>query len=201
LCEGVEPRSLVTIALPAPVRSSGDLFAVVRARLERHTLAAPVMRATLRAGDLVAKVGVSRDLFSPEPKAQRALPSLVAELAAEIGAERVGTLGLVDTWDLRGRTCLVPIGARVPPRGSFHPLETSALEPARIVAREHVARVKRSELAEPLLLSRIEAVEWWSRSVPACDVVAAWWSGALGWFEVPLDGEGSEHAFLHGWID
>jgi protein ImuB len=225
LCEGAEPRSIVTIALPAPVRSSSDLFAVVRARLESlsfassvgapaPTLAAPVMRATLRAGDLVAKVGASRDLFTPEPKAERALPPLVAELAAEIGAERVGTLGLVDTWHPRGRTSLVPIhlvrgSTAAPPRppvgtrmsGSFHALETSALEPSRIVVPERVARVKRSDLAEPLLLSRIEAVEWWSRRVPACDVVAAWWSGALGWFEIPLGGEGSEHAFHQGWID
>ena len=198
LCEGVEPQSSVTVALPAPVRSGSDLFAVVRARLERHTLAAPVMRATLRAGDLVARAGASRDLFAPEPKAERALPSLVAELAAEIGGDRVGTLGLVDTWHPCKRTCLVPFGARSPTRTSFHPLETSALEPTRIVPRE---RVKRSKLLEPLLLSRIEAVEWWSRSEPPRDLVAAWWAGGLGWFEVPSTGDESEPAQLRGWID
>ncbi|MGH7439490.1 MAG: Y-family DNA polymerase [Polyangiaceae bacterium] len=209
LCEGVEPLSSVTIVLPVPVRSGSDLFAVVRARLERHaftssveapapTLAAPVVRATLRAGDLVARAGASRDLFSPEPKAERALPSLVAELAAEIGAERVGTLGLVDTWHPCKRTCLVPFGTHVPPRATFHPLETSALEPTRLVPCE---RVKRSKLLEPRLLSRIEAVEWWSRSEPPRDLVAAWWSGGLGWFEVPSTGEESEPAQLRGWID
>jgi protein ImuB len=201
LCAGLPPSSSIAIVVPAPVARAGDLFAVVGARLERHTLAAPVLRASLRASDLVARVGRTSDMLSPEPKAERTLPPLVAELAAELGMDRIGTLELVDTWRPSRRTRLLPFDLRLQGRSndrarraSFHPLETSALEPSRLLLRPG-SRVPREELFEPVLLARVEAIEWWRRSAPRRDVVAAWWSGALGWFEVGEDVE------LRGWVD
>lgn len=196
LCAGAPPLSSISIAVPVPVARPSDLFAVVRARIDRHTLAAPVLRASLRASDLVAREGRMRDLFSPEPKAERSLPPLVAELAAELGADRIGTLELVDTWQPAERTRVVPfrIERDGPRRGRtrYHALETSAIEPSRLSPR---LRVQRDTLSETLFLSRIEANEWWRRSAPRRDVIAAWWGGALGWFEV---GEAVE---LRGWVD
>jgi protein ImuB len=200
LCEGAVALSSISIVVPTPVARGRDLFAVVRARLERHVLAAPVLRALLRASELVPEVGRTRDLLTPEPKAERTLRPLVAELAAELGTERVGLLVLVDTWHPSKRTRLAPFGEQCkerPRRASFHPLEISALEPSRL----HLpgSRVSREELSEPMLLARVEAVEWWRQTHPRRDVIAAWWSGAVGWFEGSLeDGKDVE---LRGWVD
>ena len=202
LCKGENPLSSIAVVIPAPVARAHDLFAVVRARLERHVLAAPVLRASLRACELVASQGRTRDLLSPEPKAERTLPPLVAELAAELGMGRVGVLELVDTWIPSQRTRIAPFNSTSRERAGrapTHPLETSALEPSRLLPSAPGlrlrSRVPAEELSEPLHLVRIEAVEWWRPPVPARDVITAWWSGALGWFEA---GESVE---LRGWID
>jgi protein ImuB len=200
LCGEGAPVSSIVIAVPTPVSRAKDLFAVVRARLERHTLAAPVLRASLRASDLVERGGRTRDLLAPEPKAEHTLPPLVAELTAELGAERVGTLELVDTWQPGQRTRVAPFqGGPDRPRRTFHPLETSAIEPSRLSTCAG-PRVPRGELSDPVLLARVEAVEWWHRSLRRHDVVAAWWSGALGWFESGLESS-PEDLELRGWVD
>ncbi len=209
LCEGSPAETSLSIVLPVPIATGKDLFAVVRVRLERHSLAglpAPVLRASLRACDLVPREGIPRDLLDPEPKAERRLIPLVSELAAELGMERIGVLTLVDTWQPGERTHIAPFNAegvcgRSGKSGSsarsFHPLETSALEPSRVLPSASGPRVSRDALVEPLLLARIEAVEWWRKNVERRDVVAAWWTGAVGWFEVRSDGD----AQLRGWID
>jgi protein ImuB len=212
LCKGESPLFSLAVVIPAPVARAHDLFAVVRARLERHVLAAPVLRASLRACELVASQGRTRDLLSPEPKAERTLPPLVAELAAELGMGRVGVLELVDTWIPSQRTRIAPFNSTSRERAVralAHPLETSALEPSRLLPSSPGlrSRIPAEELSEPLHLVRIEAARWWRRPVPARDVITAWWSGALGWFEAVENVEHVEHAEhverveLRGWID
>jgi protein ImuB len=207
--DAAPPLSSITLVSPVPMSRARDLFAVVRTRLERHTLAAPVLRASLRACDLAAATPRTRDLLSPEPKAERSLPPLVAELVAELGVDRVGTLTLVDTWEPSERTRLLPFN--VQPRHSaaaaapYHAIETSALEPSRLLPP---LRVPCEAVSEPVLLARVEAVEWWRRPTARRDLVAAWWSGALGWFEVEPQsrGRGGEtrqatRYELRGWVD
>ena len=160
--------STLTVVLPAPLARAADLLAVVRARLENHALAAPVLVATLRAPELARAPGRTLDMLEPEPRATLALPRLVAELAAELGAARVGVLALVDTWSPDERTRLVPYGAGSPsPRHA----RTSALEPSRLVEPSWVSR---EELATVVLLARFEATEWWRRGPRRRDIVAAW---------------------------
>jgi protein ImuB len=207
LCNGALPESVLAVVLPAPIARGKELFAVVRARLERHTLAAPVLMVALRALELVPAPARTRDLLSPEPRAERALPPLVAELAAEFGHERVGTLALVDTWaiDERSRLIRVPLSRSgsmrgagpllpKPPIRKISSLVTSALEPTRVVPP---VRVPHGALVDPVLLSRVEDVEWWRRSMGRRDVVAAWFSGALAWLEM----DDSAHVQLRGWVD
>jgi protein ImuB len=172
------PSVRLGVALPSPIARAADLLAVMRTRLERETLEAPVLTATLRAPELARLTARTLDLLVPEPKAQEALPRLVAELAAELGGERVGTLGLVDTWSPSKRTRLRPFGEALlgerpdeplspttshPAHPSKDPgyrysLVASAVEPTRVIRPLRLSHVRVEEVEH---LMRVEAIEWW----------------------------------------
>jgi protein ImuB len=209
LCEGASHVSTLTAVLSAPLSRAADLLAVLRVRLEQHTLAAPALVVTLRAPELARAPGRTLDMLEPEPRATRALPRLVAELAAELGAARVGVLALSDTWSPDERTRLVPYGA--PPATTRHAmgrenhtaqtpegrLGTSALEPSRLAEPSHRTR---DELTSVIPLARYEATEWWRRGPRRRDMAAAWvgssGEGALAWVEL-----GEDVVLVRGWVD
>ena len=192
LGESAPPSLAIDVTLPVPIVRAADLFAVVRARLERLELPAPVLAVTLRALELSSSRPRALDLLAPEPRAERALTPLVAELIADLGATRVGTLALADTWSPDERTRLMPFGAPGPGIGPAaagaadvpSTLVTSAIEPSRLV---HPSR----PLCRPLdsfegmaLLARLETVEWWRQWRPRRDFCAGWDGAALAWVEV-----------------
>jgi protein ImuB len=195
LCQGAAHVSTLTALLPSPLARAADLLAVLRVRLESHTLAAPVLVATLRAPALARVPGRTLDMLEPEPRATLALPRLVAELAAELGPARVGVLALCDTWSPDERTRLVPYGtAEV---AASPAMCTSALEPSRLV---EPSRVVLEEQALVTPRTRYEAVEWWRRGSRRRDMAAAWlgsgpW-GALAWVEL-----GEDEVLVRGWVD
>lgn len=207
-------RVSLSITLPSPIARAPDLLAIVRARLEGCSLAAPVLSVTLRATELARAPTRTLDLLAPEPKADSALPRLVAELLAELGEGTVGMLALVDTWFPSERTRLVPYlteSARL-----RHALVTSALEPSRFVP---AIPVRQGTLARAHHLARVESLQWWQhRSASSVcrrrDFFAAWVmptsfpsetrnrtlpaSGALAWLEL-RDSMGEP--LLSGWMD
>jgi protein ImuB len=208
LGEGCPPVVSIEATLPVPIVRAADLFAVVRARLEHVELPAPVLAVTLRALELSSSRPRPLDLLSPEPKAERSLTPLVAELAADLGAANVGTLALVDAWAPDERTRLVPIGAPTSTGPATASLSTSALEPSRLVhpVRRAIESFRggtnfaetRATTGEAglTLLARLEAIEWWRRPVVRRDFCAGWDGVGLAWVEVRA-GE----AWLRGWID
>ncbi len=205
------PLSTLDITLPSPIARASDLFAVVKIRLERETVLAPIVAVTLRAAELASVPVRGLDLFAAESKALRALPQLVAELTAELGEMSLGTLALGDSWVTHERTRLVPYGAdcsrspsrslaRSPPR-----LTTAALEPTRLVPPFYVPK---SELEGIELLLRLEAVQWWRLGFQQRDFVAAWiptasmgTDGAFAWLELCDQSPRGHEARLRGWID
>jgi protein ImuB len=208
-------RVALSMTLPSPIAQASDLLAVVRARLDGCSLEAPMLAVTLRAPELARPFARTLDLFEPEPKADRALPRLVAELHAELGGEAVGILALVDTWLPTERTRLVPYGGQATAAVKHrHALAASALEPSRLVQSTLMPRM----LTCVHHLARVEALEWW-RHTPTShefrrnDLFTAWVArlpgppqasdrpdgdGALAWLELRNP---NRELLLRGWID
>jgi protein ImuB len=105
----------LAMKLPSPIARASDLLVVLRAKIERYEFAAPIRAVTLRVPELAHAPARALDLFEPIAKADVALPRLAAELVAELGELRVGTLVLEDSWVPEERTRLVPLGAEPPP--------------------------------------------------------------------------------------
>jgi protein ImuB len=201
LCHGFSSVSTFSVVLPSPLACAADLCSVLRARLEHVTLPAPVLAVTLRARSLARASARNLDLLAPEPKADRSLPRLVAEVGAELGPACIGTLALVDTWSPERRTCLVPFERPHKERAApLRELVTSSLEPSRITSPVAIESV---ELVSPRALMRVESVQWWRSGGGAAerrDMVAAWVDSphARGHAWVELR---SERALLRGWFD
>lgn len=201
----------VALDLPAPLASAGDLLAALRPKIERLALAAPVLGAALRAPVLVHKRAAVLSLFEPQPKAERALPRLVAELASDLGGDAVSTLVLGDSWVPEDRSRLVPFDATAK-RGSSRAADakpkrkrhliSSVPEPTRLLREPRV--VPRTSVHILRHLSRVEAVEWW-KEVPtssprrhAVDYVQAWTDEGAAWVEIDRT-NGTMR--VRGWFD
>jgi protein ImuB len=160
------------------------------------------LAVTLRAPELARRDARPLDLFMAEAKADRALPRLAAELAADLGEDRIGTLSLVSSWIPEERTRLVPFGAPSSAPSSllasspaYAPLVSRAAEPVRLVAP-----LPCGSLRGVKLLARVEAAEWWHRGIEARDFLAAWTDAerAMAWIEMDrVNGQ----ARIRGWMD
>lgn len=104
-----QPEEFTTqLEMPAPIDRAEDLLRILRARLEPMDLQAPVLGLRLETTLLVPAPRVQLDLSRDATVSPDALPALLAELSAEIGADRLGTLCLVDSHLPEARSCLRP---------------------------------------------------------------------------------------------
>jgi hypothetical protein len=144
----------------------------------------------------VRKEGRALDLFEPEAKADRALPRLVAELAADLGEKSVGTLALVNTWVPEERSALVPFGKARTPESHCVSLVSLAPEPSRVLG----VPLPAEEIGRGRLLARIETVAWWRLGESARNFVAAWSErdARMAWVEVDL---ATGRTQVKGWMD
>ncbi len=198
----------LSLKLAAPIGAPSELFAIVRARLESFEVIAPVRAIILRCRDLAPARGKALALFEAEPKAERALPELAAELTTLLGRENVGVLAPLDTWALEKRTNLVPFAERAKTR-------PSSASRGRPWGGEEPLRFVRTPVPRPFprvapLVQRQEGLEWWRRpsaSLPSAnlqgerktrDFVIAWDEErqAAAWLELDR-AEG--RAWLRGW--
>ncbi|AKV02572.1 DNA polymerase IV-like protein ImuB [Labilithrix luteola] len=198
-------EQVVSLELPAPLSSASDLLAALRPKLERLVLRAPVLTAKLRAPALVRKPQSALSLFEATPKAARALPRLVAELAADLGPQAVGKLALGDSWLPEERSRFVRMGdptvkSSQPAQRKRRHLLSSIPEPTRVlpeplpVPRDSVKIVRR--------LTRLESVEWWrhvpGERVPSVDFVYAWVLESPAWVEIDRSSGATR---VRGWFD
>jgi protein ImuB len=167
----VASRERLEVVLASPLAREGELFAVLKTRIEaedriarsslppRAPFRAPILNVTLRATSVVTARAEALDLYVPEAKAARGLPKLASELMAELGPERVGTLALANTWVPEARSRLLPYGAHARKRESELAWLSDGIEPTRLFPKPKI--VKRASLTHSRLLARFEAVEWW----------------------------------------
>jgi len=183
----------VALDLPAPLSAASDLLAALRPKLERLVLRAPVLRAMLTAPSLVHKREAALSLFEPQPKAERALPRLVAELAADLGTEAVGKLAIGDSWSPTDRSLFVtgdlfaPSQLKTGRKGKLrrHLLSTVP-EPTRMLAEP--VPVARESIRIVRHLTRTEATAWW-KLLPgernaSLDYVYAWMDEGAAFVEI-----------------
>jgi len=199
----------IAIDLPSPLSTAGDLLAALRPKIERAVLQAPVVAAKLRAPSLVHKPQAALSLFESQPKAERTLPRLVAELAADLGEEAVGKLALGDAWLPEERSRFVRLAAKTGAKtGSTKPalarhMLASVPEPTRIL--DVPVPVPRDAVKVVRHLSRLETVDWWKRlpgeaghGKKGVDYVQAWVDEGAAWVEID---RATGAARVRGWFD
>jgi protein ImuB len=195
----------LVIELPAPLSAEADLLRTLRARLERVEIGAPAVRLRLVTPTIVRARRVQLDLSRGKAANPDALPVLLAELSAEIGADHVGVLAVRGAHAPEGQSALVPVdftGAydlsatphpRTEARGTrvgdaaasiaMNPLaRVTRLLPSPIplgeIAMQRVVAIDQGLFAaEPrAFLLRLSQVGWWTPAPISRDYMTAWFS-------------------------
>jgi hypothetical protein len=200
LDRGIAPDSADVVhvfELSTPVHAADVLLALLRARLAKLTLVAPVksVSCTLRA--LVAVASHSGTLFSIQRRALGALDKVLAELEGELGAGNVGQLSVDNSWTLAARSKLLPWGVRPALRAIEQDHEFAVLnviEPTRLLACP-------TRIAEPVqalrLVVRHEATAWWSgNATGVSELLFAYWN-----HQAVLVEKSQRGTFLVGYVD
>ncbi len=213
---GVEDRLSFRLDLPAPLYRVDDLMRALRTRLERCELAAPALGLTLQAPAIVHAPRVQLDLSRDVTASPDALAVLLAELSAEIGADRLGTLRFNPAHRPEARSFLVPITATT---SAISPLADASGPGASITRLLPVpVPLGRPRLTRGLLLpglqpaplrvdqivfdARLDGVEWWTAAPIDRDYLHVWLrseadaSGASAWLYVD---KRHKQLVLHGW--
>lgn len=168
------PELELSLELPVPLADEGELMQAWTSKLERLELPAPVRSLALTLDDLAPQRHHQLDLHRQRQRDPHALPTLLAELSAWLGPDRIGTLEVVPVHRPELRSRLTPYAPGhehaplLPPAPS--PLES---EPTRLLpqplplgapltpeaqwfAGRHVFTLRRLRLVQ-----RLDAVEWW----------------------------------------
>jgi len=213
---GVDDRLSFRLDLPTPLYRVDDLMRALRTRLERCELAAPAVGVSLLAPALVRAPRFQLDLSRDVTASPDALAVLLAELSAEIGADRVGTLRIEASLRPEARSSLVPITSTI-----FHPASARPapgpgtsitrllpapipLGPARIAIHTalHGLHPVAFQVDRIVFDTRLHGVEWWTPTPVDRDYLYLWLragvppSGACAWCYVDRH---HNQLMLHGW--
>jgi protein ImuB len=186
------------VDLPAPLAEEADLLRALRAKLERTELFAPAIGIRMVVPQIVSARRVQLDLGRGKALDPDKLPALLAELSADIGADRIGVLSIQDAHRPEGRSKLRPANVTsrtlrrdaqmaFPGTWSAPPPLDPALEPARMlpapvplgwIGKSSVIAVDQQLFAIDKLefVMRLDKAEWWAHSPASRDYVRAWLS-------------------------
>jgi protein ImuB len=178
----------ITLRSPSPERDAAQWFGIVRLRLERLTVPAPITGIRLLANDLPPFVPVARTLFDWAATAALTWPQLVARLQARLGDGAVMTyLPAADHRPEAAYTTDASATSRLPtgPRPLW-------LLPRPIPLRDRAPRI----LAGP---ERIES-GWWDHREANRDYYVLQTSvGQKAWAFRPAGAQDGPW-LLHGWF-
>ena len=186
------------VDLPAPLSEEGDLLRALRAKLERTELFAPAIGIRMVIPQIVSARRVQLDLGRGKAIDPDKLPALLAELSADIGADRIGVLAIQDAHRPEARSKLRPANVMsrtlrrdaqmaFPGTWSAPPPLDPSLEPARMlpapvplgrIGKSSVIAVDQQLFAIDKLtfVMRLDKAEWWAHSPASRDYVRAWLS-------------------------
>ena len=229
---GEKAEQVLRFKLAAPLHRADEMRRVLSARLARTKLAAPSLGMRLSIPKLLPAVPrqleLSQVLAGVTVSASSAfsedeIPVLIAELSAELGEEKVGTLKLVDSHRPEAKSKLSP--------ASFEPSALSNTKKARLRKAEssfaELPGAPTRLLTEPCELhgplrvgvslaidrslytiehlrfeQRLDAVEWWGHAPVTRDYVRLWLQGATGGFEaVAFVDRSTGRRYLHALAD
>lgn len=213
---GAPPQVLLSFKLAAPLHREAELRRIVAARLERLKLEAPTLGMKLavpRLAPIVQRqLSLAELMVGDTTSGEEDLPLVLAELAADIGEDRVGVLGLVDAHRPEAQSRLsaaLPhaLGhgrrkgkrAHAPPKASLRkteppiwsklPCPPTRLLPAPVELSSVISAGSTVVLGHTLYTierlrfeQRLDAVEWWSRPV-ARDYLRLWLQSESGGLE------------------
>lgn len=109
------PDSTLSIELGQPSRDAAQLLVLLRERLARHTLAAPVYALRLVLDEVQPLAGVEGHLLLDDRPAAGDLPTLLDRLRARLGNERVSRLALRADHRPEHADAVLPAAAALPP--------------------------------------------------------------------------------------
>lgn len=183
---GIEQAEVsLSIDLPTPLSRSADLFRILQVKVEGFRLEAPARSLLLAATGITRSPRVQLDLSREVSVSPSALPTLLAELSAELPPSDFGIFQLVPSHRPEARAKLVP-----PPLNSRPPsppsIEEGALLPLRLLPRP-IPIPEALSLGASLVIEacnfsveairrhiRLEHVEWWTKAPLSRDYARIW---------------------------
>jgi protein ImuB len=205
-----KPEHTLRFKLAAPLHRADEIRRILSARVSRLKLAAPSLGLRLEVPKLLPAVSRQLELsqvlagVTVGTAADDEIPVLIAELASEIGDEKVGTLKLVDSHRPEAKSKLSQAALEAATSRSLHSPRLRKTEPsfAELPGAPTRLLIEPCELHAPLRVGvslaidrslytiehlrfeqRLEAVEWWGRAPVTRDYVRLWLQGISGGFE------------------
>ena len=216
---GGRPGLFFRIELPSPLAKKSDLFRVLKSKLEKAILGAPVVGLSITAGQLTRAPRMQL-FMGGDATIQNdpgAMAVLLAELSAEIGRDNVGVLECKPVHRPEARTQLVALDELGPspksdiavPRAASDvefptrllpkplPLEIMPGHPPTVVIDNQLFTWAGS--GRPI---RFDRIEWWTPASMSRDYMRVWLTTGKKNIEAwVFTDRHTGRTFLHGYYD